>query len=56
MEFNLKYKFGHYYKVVDFKTEIGGLGSKLQQELDYVNAAISLFETTSDQATEKSDN
>ena len=27
MEFNLKYKFGHYYKVVDFKTEaiIGGI-------------------------------
>ncbi len=27
MEFNLKYKFGHYYKIVDFKSEniIGGI-------------------------------
>ena len=27
MEFNLKYKFGHYYKVVDFKSEriVGGI-------------------------------
>lgn len=36
-------------KLMDFKAEVGGLSSKLQQELDYVNAAISLFETATEQ-------
>lgn len=36
-------------KLLDFKAELGGLSNNLQQELDYVNSAISLFETSSDQ-------
>ncbi|MGN1221793.1 MAG: tRNA (adenine(22)-N(1))-methyltransferase [Christensenellales bacterium] len=36
-------------KLLDLKAEIGGLSNSLQQELDYVNSAISLFETSSDQ-------
>lgn len=36
-------------KLLDFKAQCGGLGEKLQQELNYVNSAISLFETTADQ-------
>lgn len=40
-------------KLLDFKAEVGGLGSKLQQELDYVNAAISLFETSTEQTDTK---
>lgn len=36
-------------KLLDFKAEVGGLSNKLQQELDYVNAAISLFETSAEQ-------
>ena len=36
-------------KLLDFKAELGGLSNNLQQELDYVNSAISLFETSADQ-------
>lgn len=36
-------------KLVDFKATVGGLSNKLQQELDYVNAAIGLFEDQSTQ-------
>jgi tRNA (adenine22-N1)-methyltransferase len=36
-------------KLMDFKAEIGGLSNKLQQELDYVNSAIGLFESAAEQ-------
>lgn len=35
-------------KLMDFKAEVGGLGAKLQQELDYVNSAIGLFEASNE--------
>ena len=40
-------------KLLDFKASCGGLSSKLQQELDYVNSAISLFEISADQTDSK---
>lgn len=40
-------------KLLDFKAECGGLSSKLQQELDYVNSAIGLFEVSADQTDSK---
>ena len=40
-------------KLLDFKAQVGGLGEKLQQELNYVNDAISLFEMSADEQTEQ---
>lgn len=42
-------------KLMDFKAEVGELSSGLQQELDFVNEAISLFETSTQQSDTNND-